>query len=277
MVAPVVEEAVEQVTDDAPQVEAVAPDELETVSEADTPDVEESDSPETVPDAEVETELSLDDPRIAEALTERLQVERNAGAQSREAELRKTQGNDANQQARLKVYADWALEHGSDPAKLNLIIQDRDLHAIDAAVRAVGEQALTFVGATSAQIERSQAKLENTSRDDLQKFASELLVDATDAIKADVSSTLTLDEVPEDSTLRTEINAEVQRLFADEMKAQGIKAKEDGSDPAPAVPAGSPATEGGDPLLTKLEQEGRAGLTPEELQQAFEKLGLKAT
>lgn len=236
---PVIEEVAEQVTDDISQIDDTASLEPETAStETDVVDGEQGDSSETVPETEAETEITLDDPRLAAALKQRLEVERNAAAQAAVAKARKEMGSDAAAKARLATYVQHAQQHGSDPERLNLIIQDVGLNKYDEATRTLGAQALEFIGATPGQIERYQAKLESLAGNDLGTFASELFLDATEAIKSSAVTSLTLADIPDDAPLRAEITAEVRRLRDEELKAQKIAERGD-RDPAPTVPSGS--------------------------------------
>ena len=252
----VVEPAVEQTADDSPQVEVVAPVEPETASpEADTPSVEEGAESEVVPEAKPET-VTFTLAELEERDAEKATVERNAGAQQREAALRRELGNDEAVKARMVQYAAHVEQNGSDPAKLNQIIQDRDLFATDAARRALGNDVLSTYVTDPAERARQQATLERLNGDALGTEVGSLFNTAVNAAAAQRVADFGFADVPKDSTLYKGMKAAKDREVADELKAHGIEVKGSKS-PAPAVPQSGTGNAGG-PTAAEYKAASRA-------------------
>lgn len=280
MVSSVVDQVVEQAEGDAPQVEEVAPVEPEAVStEADTPDVEASE-PEAVPDPEPEAERpdlsELDLKTLRELRPDLIEAQDNATVQRERDKARKEAGNAENTRAAV---AESLRRAGVDPAsiedqsQLNYLYSNALANSQDLVARTWTEAAVGKYISDPPTRDTVLAPLEELSGATLVAQFDRIFDAAVTAVSTEQAGGLEFKDVPQDSVLYQGMTAEVKRLVAEELQAQGVEAKGT-SDPAPQTPQGSPAGSGGaDPLLTKLEEHGADALTDAERAEARKRLG----
>lgn len=232
--APAVEEVAEQATEDSPHVEDVAPDEPEAAPEADITDGGEVVDPDAVPEADPDAEPELPEPDAAvhhftqAELDERDEARERAGGQRRETELRKSMGDEATVEARMKAYqAKLVADPSDDGTEIRQIIQDNTLNVTDVVMRRVAQQAAGAYGYSDAQVAGMTATIDQLSGTDLSAYASELFTGAV-VVAVEAARTEELEGR----------EAEVSRRLAEEMAAKNIESAPR-RESAPKTPAGS--------------------------------------
>lgn len=231
------------VTEDTAASEAVEQP-ADTLPETSTPDV----APETdTVDATPETEQTPDYSRLSEDDLIRLNKERGIEARIRESARREIEQQQRLEAGRSEVVerevtalldsAREALERGEDVPRN---IRERIGLAWQRA------QATGTVGALTAYAEQLEA---NDEIDVSTRATAVRLLKENDTVgyfdtlnQGLVAARLKqsrLKDVPEGSPLHKDVDAEVERRLAAEMKARGIEAKPK-RDPAPPVPVGTP-------------------------------------
>ncbi len=195
-----------------------------------------------------------------------------AGAQRKEAELKREAGSREQTAERLKAIRERLLANPDAEAE-DLNFLDANNYA-NAAQRHFVDWGQAWKQAFEATAE-DQAKIDAAAAEgDSVKYAAVVLDTAAKRLGSQAVYEGSVEDIPADSPLGKSIAAREASRVASELQAADLEAKPK-REPAPPVPGGRVATGGGDPLLTKLEINGSRSLTAEERQQAFQKLGLK--
>ena len=249
----VIDELVEQVSDDAPQAEVAAPVEPEMVTtEVDAPSDGAVVATEAMPEEIVET-TEIEVPSEPESvdqllerypqLTERLETERHAGAQAREAEIRRDAGDLAQTRAASREFLRNA---GVDPDSiedqkaLDYIHNNALAHQYDASRLDLGRGVLAAYVVDPAERERQQASLSRLTGEALNTEVSGLFDVAVKSTTARVLSELDGSDVSAEVTpkLYKWLHDERDRMVTAELAARTIEANPP-KEPAPATTVGT--------------------------------------
>jgi hypothetical protein len=288
---PVIDETVEQdvVTEEVPQVEDAAPD-TENVL-ADAPDDVEPTEPQSMPDETLET---IDEPdplplpdltgidldALKEQRPDLVEVLANAERQRTTDRMKKEAGN--AQVTRALAEAQMR-KLGVDPATVtdasswNLMAENARAYEQDAVMRSVAKSVADTYGLDPEIRAGFETTIDGLNGQPLTDMAGNLFREAVAGKAATQVSEVRLADIPQGSQLRKDLDAEIVKVRAAERKAAGISASTP-KEPAPSSSGIPVNTDVGDtdPLLLKLETQGRSALTDAELVHARELLGVKA-
>jgi hypothetical protein len=210
-------------------------------------------------------------PELAKALE-------NAGAQSREAQLRREAGSRENTRTGVeRTLRAVGVDPDSVPDKsgFDLLYANAHGNAHDAVMRAVAENVRSAFGADPVAAAAIDAGMERTG-DELTKFSEALFSAAVDAEARRRVTDTKLADVPQGTQLTKDIEAEITRRVDLEVKAAGIESRPR-RQPAPNTVEGRPPTaeaDRSDPVIQKLRSQGVRNLSAEERERAEQILGL---
>lgn len=176
-------------------------------------------------------------PELARALE-------NAGAQRREAQLRREAGSREGTRERVREL----LEHlgideleldGRDERQLDLLYELASANASEEVMRALATQAAGAYGLTRGQLSSIDAAVSELDGGELSDYAMELFDAAVNAAARRGATGLTLDDITPDLApdLHRQIADEVDREVAAELRARELERRPRRSAP-PATPQG---------------------------------------
>lgn len=172
-------------------------------------------------------------PEVARALE-------NAGAQAREAQLRREAGSRESTRERVAaIRARLAQAPEGDAAGLDFVWENARANASEDLMRAMATNAIETFNPTSEERAMLEAAVADQTGDGLRQYAMQLVTLAADRVGRRSLYDQSIDEIPADSRLaRSALEREQRRLEA-ERKAAAIEARPR-RQPAPATPAGRP-------------------------------------
>jgi hypothetical protein len=268
-----------------PQVEEAAPVEAQAVESEDAPGDEVVDEQAVVAEAPAETsepvpeppdlsqltatELADLNPGLAEAL-------RNAGAQQREAQLRQEQGDAEATAARVKWLREKSgiTEDAATDEDLNFL--DRN-NLANARQRDLAEFTKVWNSSYEPTADERAILDAAATAGNVGQYALTSLAIAVRSKGLAEAFEMDAADIPPDSKLGKSIrDREASRVVA-ETKAAELEARETNGALPPTSPTGPVEATAGetDPLLIKLETQGRNALTADEQNRARQLLGLR--
>lgn len=274
---------VDQTPADGPQIEEAEPEAVVETAEVVADDVE-------VPEAEV----VLDDPveaiveedtepvvaelsreEILERYADVIADERHKARQAREAELRRESATrEATRQRVAELKKKLAEAPDDDLDSLNFVYDNAAGNARVELMREIAKQAADAWAPDEAQRESLFAAIDATGPEAIEQYASNMVGIAAKSLGQQSAFALSAEDIPADSPLAQSFAAREKSRIAAAVKAAKLEAQP-AREPAPEAGVGQPVgPTDGNPLLLKLEREGRAALTPAERAQAAELLGV---
>jgi len=278
-------ESVDQVEGDTPQVEAAVPDESTDIVAEVVADVEGSVTPETVVEDAPEAEEPVTEPDVSTLSVSELRERypdvakalENAGAQAREAQLRREAGSKEETRKRVAALkARLAEVPDGDTAGLDFMWDNAYANAQSEVMRTMARTAIESFNPGAEERQALETVIDSLDGDAVTRYAAQMVSLAADRVGRRSVYEQSVEDIPADSPLAKSIHAAKQAFHEAETKAAALEAKPK-REPAPTVTGGRVAPPAGeiDPVLVKLEQQGNKALTDDERLRARELLGLR--
>ena len=234
----VIDEVASQAMDTTSQVEEAAPDESPDVVSEVTPDVEAVDVPEPVADSAVETDdqpspevappdlTSLTPKQLEDLNPELASALRNAGAQSREAQLRREAGSREATRARVQaIKAKLAELPDNDAAGLDFVWDNAAANAQEAIMRQMAEQAIQSFDPSPEERQALESAVSSLEGDALSQYAAQVVSIAADRVGRKTVYDMSIDDIPADSNLAKSARAREAKRIESEAQASEIEGK----------------------------------------------------
>lgn len=173
-------------------------------------------------------------PEVARAL-------QNAGAQAREAQLRREAGSRRETRARVAAIKSRLAQLPSDDAAgLDFVWENAQANASDELMRAMAASAIETFNPSAEERATLEAAIANQrDGEGLRHYAMELVSMAADRVGRRSMYDLSIDDVPSDSALARSAREREARRVEAERQAAAIEGRPRRT-PAPPTPAGRP-------------------------------------
>ncbi len=260
-------------TEEAVPVEEVVSESVEepVAEEALDEPVAEAVEPDPIPEP---VELSREE--VLERYADVFENERNKARQSRESELRRESATREETQRRVAELKQKLKESPDDDLdSLNFVYDNAEGNSRVKIMRELAKQAANAGWATEETAASLNATIEATSPEAIETYAAELVGIAVNHLGQRQTLELTADDIPADSPLAKSFAAREKSRVDAARKAATLEARPT-REPEPVVGTGGVVGDSGNgnPLLMKLETEGRGALTVAEIAQAAQLLGV---
>ncbi len=249
---PVIDEVIEQdaVAEEA-QADDVAPEAVESVDNAlaDTSGDVAEPAAESMPDTPVETIAEPDPPSLSDLDVDALRAARpdlvevlaNAERQRTQAQMRKEAGS---QEVTRSIAEAQMRKLGVDPATVedpsawHLMAANSRAYEHDGVMRAIAQNVVDQYGLDPTVRAGLDTTIEGLNGDNLTNYTAKLFGDAVEGRATAKVSEVRLDDIPEGTQLRKDLDAEIARVRAAERKAAQLEANPT-KEPPPST-AGTP-------------------------------------
>ena len=173
-------------------------------------------------------------PEVARALE-------NAGAQAREAQLRRDAGSrESTRQRVAAIRARLAELPEEDSAGLDFVWENARANASDELMRAMASNAIETFNPSPEERASLEAAIADQRGEGLREYAMQLVTLAADRVGRRSLYELSIDELPAESRLAQSIREREERRLDAERRAAAIERRASGRTPPPPTPAGRP-------------------------------------